>query len=108
MSLYGDYILEREGQSILENDDGFATYQFFGNVCYIINIYVVPEKRKTKVASQLADKICEIARLHDCTQLMGSVSLCTSNPTASIKVLLAYGFYVTEFKNDLLWFKKDL
>lgn len=108
LSLYGQYIKEREGKSILEKDYGFATYVINGQECYIEDIYVVPEMRKKHVASELANEVVEIAKAKGCTVLTGTVSPTAKGATESLKVLLAYGFQLHSCRPDLIIFAKEI
>lgn len=108
MSLYADYIKECGYKEILETDQGFATYCFFGQECYIEDIYVVPGARNKDVASSFAQTIEEMARAKGCTFISGSVNTAFKDPTRSIKVLLAYGFRFVKSSEAILWFRKDL
>lgn len=108
MSLYADYIKEREGIDTLEVDGGFATYNIEGDSCYIINIYTIPEMRKTGLASQMADQIAGKAKLAGCRYLLGSVDPRTNGATESMKVLLAYGFKLQGLNGPLIFFSKEL
>lgn len=109
MSLYGDYIRERLGKAIIENDDGFATYYFVNEkTCYIEDIYVRPEARRTHAASKMADEITEIAKKNGCTDLVGSVAPQAFGATESMKVLIAYGFKIDVSTNDLIYLKKNI
>ena|ERR1700761_1557905 len=109
MSLFSDYILERECKHTLETPEGFATYVFLPEGrCYIDNIYVVPEQRKTNVASCLADQIAGIAKENGCKILLGSVVPAAKNSTDSLKVLLAYGFKLDSCENNFILFAKDI
>jgi inorganic pyrophosphatase/exopolyphosphatase len=108
MSHFAEYIKERENKEIIEKDYGFATYQFLGSVCYIVDIFVVPSERKNKRASEMANAITAVAKEKGCTHLIGSVSLEVNQATESISVLIAYGFKVREYKENLLWFVKEI
>lgn len=108
MSLYGSYIAEREGYNIVEDDGGFATYKIDGEWCYIRDIYVKPELRKSGLASYLADMITVKAKELGCSKLLGSVSLGAFEPTASTKVLLAYGFELSHMDGNLIYFRKEI
>lgn len=108
MSLFGDYIKERLNKSIVENENGFATYYYVSDVCYIEDIYIVPHMRKSKEASKLADMIAKEAKNHGFKWLYGSVSMKALNPTTSVKVLLAYGFELARVEDDAIYFKKSL
>lgn len=108
MSLYGDYIKEREGFGIVEDERGFATYEANPDFWYIIDIYVKPEHRKSKLASTYADVIAAMAHNQGVKLLRGSVDPTTSGATDSVKVLLAYGFKIIGIEGPLIWFEKGI
>ena len=108
MSLFGQYIYERQNKSILEDEFGFATYYFQNDCCYIEDIYVVKEKRKENIASKYADKIAEEAKAKGMKYLVGSVKPSTNGSTVSLKVLLGYGFQLVAAQEDFIWFKKEI
>lgn len=109
MSHYADYIRERTNDFILETPEGFATYRFMNEKSvYIIDIYVIPELRKSKIASKLADQIGIIAKERGCTEMFGSVVPSAKGSDSSIRVLQAYGMRVYNASNDFIVFKKDI
>lgn len=108
-SLYAQYIEEREGKHILESEYGFATYQFLDNGrCYIEDIYVVPDYRKSYAASNMANAITAIAKDKGCKTLIGSVVPSAKGSTASLKVLLAYGFKLESCQNNFIVMSKEI
>jgi GNAT superfamily N-acetyltransferase len=109
-SLAAEYRLEREGIETIEYDDGFATYELLPEhgALYIIDIFVRKGARKSGLASQMADEITTVARQHGCRWLLGSVDPRTNGATASVRVLLAYGFEVSHLDGDLVMFKKEI
>jgi GNAT superfamily N-acetyltransferase len=109
ISKYASYIYEREGKSMLETEHGFATYWFPNNdVCYLEDLFVLPDHRKSNVATDLANQICEIAKSKGCKRLLGSINLNTKNPTRNMKVFLAYGMQLTSCDNNMIYLTKDL
>ena len=108
MSLYAQYISEREGKHILEHAQGFATYVFMEKGCYIEDIFVVKEYRQTGVAAHLADQIAEIAKEKGYTRLFGSVVPSANNSTISLEVLLAYGFKLDSSSNNFILLVKEI
>jgi GNAT superfamily N-acetyltransferase len=108
VSLYSDYVTETNLKKIIEKDWGFATYHFRGAECYIEDIYVVPEQRKSDCASSLAQEIEQIAKAAGCKYLTGSVNTSIKDPTTSIRVLLAYGFKFLKCDPSIIWFVKEL
>jgi predicted GNAT superfamily acetyltransferase len=109
-SLFAKYILEREGKSIVEDERGFATYLFYPDLeaVYIEDIFVSQEFRNQNVARDYADQISAEAKLKGYKYLLGSVSPKANQATASLKVLLAYGFELDSVTKDLIYFKKRL
>lgn len=112
MQMYRDYLRERLGDEMLEREEGFATYRYVSNygtpAVYIIDLYVRPDFRKTKVASEMADEIVKIAMRSGCKTLFGTVSTSAKNATDSIRVLLGYGMSFHSSNQDGLVFKKEL
>jgi len=110
MSLYADYILEHRGDCTIENQNGFATYRFLNNgaTIYLVDIYVKPEMRNSAIATDFADKVCEIGRQKGAKELLGTVVPSAKNSTASLKVLLAYEMELQSASADLIIFRKGL
>jgi len=108
MKMFAEYIKERENKECIFSDKGFATFLFENKTCYIESIYVKQEHRKSGEASRLADKITEIAVEKGCNLLMGSVSPMANGSTASLKVLLAYGFNLVSSTNNFIILSKEI
>lgn len=104
MNLYKQYLKERTNTDIVESEFGFATYTITNKDCYIEDIYIVKEKRKSYEASKLASKIQKIAIASNCTRLLGSVDLKANSPTTSMKALLGFGFKVLSSTENFIWF----
>lgn len=108
MSLYPLYLKEREGIEVLEKEQGFATYKVRSHDCYIIDIYVVPEARKSGLASQMANEIAEIAKANGIKILTGSVDTRDKEALRNEKVLLAYGMRKAQQEDHMIYFYKEL
>ncbi len=109
MSLYAQYILEHRGDEIIENEYGFATYRYLNNdTVYIVDIYIVPEYRKSNKASVIADEVVRAAKLRGCVKLLGTVTPTAKNSTVSLKVLLGYGMTLQSSSADCIIFEKDI
>ena len=112
MSLYGDYIKERKGYGIIEDEHGFATYGTMDvdgeKAMYIEEIFVRPEFRQNKIASKYADEIALIAKNNGIKKLIGSVCTATNNAHQSLLVLLGYGFKLYSNDHDTIYFIKDI
>lgn len=113
MSLYAEYIKEREGKDIIEDEKGFATYLYtpVRNEIYIVDVYVRPEYRMQGIAKQYVDNIEEIAKEMNCDYLLTSVDCKTEGWKASTTGLLNNGwkFYSNDpFDQMFKYFRKEL
>ncbi len=108
--MYADYLRERSHDEIIETASGFVTYRFLPDekTVYIVDIFVIPEDRKSKMASLMADGIVKIAKDRGCSKLVGSVVPSMKNSTLSMKVLLGYGMSLESATADFIIFKKDI
>lgn len=112
MKMYRDYLRERLGDELIERDEGFATYRYIDfegqPSVYIVDIYVRPDFRKSRVASEMADDIVRAAVKDGKKLLIGTVCSTAKNATDSIKVLLGYGMDFCKTTTDGLIFKKEI
>lgn len=109
-SLYARYLRERTQDEIIETDKGFATYRYLNEqkTVYIVDIYVLPDLRKSGIASELANFIVEIAKVKGAKELIGTVTPSAKNSADSIRVLLGYGMTLLSASNDMIVFRKDI
>lgn len=110
LSMYGKYIYEREGKSILEVPEGFATYVYLNDIkaVYVEDIYVLPEHRRSRAAWSMLDRITVIATQKGYNTLVGSVRPTANGSTESLKASIAYGFKIHSCDGNLIWFKKEI
>jgi len=107
-SLYAQYVNEREGKEIVEDNNGFATFKFIQDYCYVEDVYVVPAKRKSGICLGYINAIAEIALRNGYTKLLTSVSPKANGAEASLKSTMACGFKVLSCDKDLIYFVKEL
>lgn len=106
--MYTDYIKEREGLEVLETESGFIAYKIGGKECYIKDIYVLPEKRQSRVASDMADLVTSRAKEQGCEFLTGSVCPSANQAHRSLLVLLGYGMKLLKAEKDMIYFVKRI
>ena len=106
--MYSNYLKERTDKEVLETEQGFAVYSFTQDAVYIEDIFVDKDFRHSNVASDIADKISEIAKSKGFKKMLGSICPSTKNSTEGLKVLLAYGFKLDSSTNNFILFAKDL
>lgn len=109
-SLYAKYVREKTTDEIIETDHGFATYRFMpnGHQVWIMDIYVLPDYRKSGLATEMADMIAIKAKEKKCTEILGSVVPGNANSTDSLRVLLAYGMTLVSSSDNFILFRKDI
>lgn len=110
MDLYAKYIKEREDSEIFVEDYGFVTYRAIpkSTVYYLVDMYILPEFRKTKKAWELHDKVLQTAKAAGATQLLTSVCLDANGVSNSMAVILAGGFQYSSSSGNMLYFVKDV
>jgi ribosomal protein S18 acetylase RimI-like enzyme len=104
--MYKAYLEEREGKRFIEVEHGFVVYQFVDKWCYICDIYVEPEHRKSHVASKLADKVASVAREAGYEWLMGSVDVRAPGASVSLLSQLRYGFKLLRNDGQMIYLDK--
>jgi ribosomal protein S18 acetylase RimI-like enzyme len=108
MKLYEAYIAEREGFSLVQVPQGFATYRIEGGECYLRDIYVVPEARKSGIAASLTREVERIAKEDGACVLTGTVDPRANGATEGLKAMLAYGFKLHSTYPDRIVVFKEL
>lgn len=108
MSHWKEYKKERENAIVIEDEYGFVVAKELEDYMYIEDIFVVKEKRQSKIAFSYADKITELAKEKGYTKLLGSVDPKANGSTVSLKVILAYGFKLYQMDNNLIYFIKEI
>ena len=108
-SLYAQYIKERCGRGILETKEGFATFDYVSpDTVYIVDLYVAPKFRKTRVAATLADEIVRQAVKDGRKYLLGSVDASAKGAEDSCKVLEAYGMKIIKIAEPMIFYSKQI
>ncbi len=107
-SLWSSYVQERLGWSVVENDFGFIAYSINGEDASIEEFYVIPEKRGTRVAKELADTA--IAEIKECNAIRIWAKVTPSLPGAekALKTNLHYGFKLAGVLGNDIILKMEL
>lgn len=108
MSLYSEYVKEREGIETIEFAEGFITYKYDLNSCNILDAYVQPEHRKLGIVGQLLKVVEEKTKEQGYTDVYCTVCPSTNNSTDSLKVILNLGFKLNSATSNLIILKKEL
>lgn len=110
MSLYSDYVKEREKKNVIENEHGFVKYKIDekDKYMYLEDMYIRPESRGKGFSKKMTDFLCLIAKDKGCTKLITSVVPSAENSHKSLLVILKYGGKLRSAYNDIIYFEKDL
>ena len=108
MSLEAEYRKEREDIDTMEFESGFITYRFLPTECYIVDIYVRPEVRRSGYGSMMANQIKSLARRHGYHLLTGSVDNRLNSAITSTEILTRYGFKKLRDEGPMTYFYLEL
>lgn len=108
MSLYADYLKGQGVRHIIETEEGFITWCIIGLECFILEAYVVPEKRKSGLIKAWIKIIEDMARLTNCKYLTCSVIPQSINPELSKKTIQALGFKFYREEPTVVYYLKEL
>jgi len=108
MSHYGDYLKERRAVEVIENEDGFIAFKIHGEECFLEDIYVAPEKRKTRIGSELVLQMETFAKDMSCKYVTCNVWPSAHGSTVSLKAALANGFKLHSSVVDKIILIKEL
>jgi GNAT superfamily N-acetyltransferase len=109
ISMYGQYIQEREGKSILESDKGFVTYNITKDgECFIQDMFIIPEARHSGHGTKLLQQVESIACEQGSKYLSAGICPLANNATDSLQAALSYGFKLYSAKQDYVILKKDI
>lgn len=106
--MFGAYIKERTGKEILETEYGFASYYYINDCCYVEDMYIKPEYRKTGQGSKFFDDIGKIAKEFGYKKLYCTVVPTTNGSTESLKFVLSCGFQLDTSANNFIVFSRNL
>lgn len=108
MSLYADYVLEREGNSVLETEFGFIEYRIAPPFVRIESLFITKAERGKGRAKLLVERVTQIARDAECTHLWAQVWLGAQGSEESLKTALAMGGVMQSAQNNTIILVKEI
>lgn len=108
MSLYAEYLLEREGYSCLEDDDFFVTFKKLDDALYIRDMYISPNSRRKKKGTELGNMLEQLAKEEGCKALITSVDTGTQGWQASKKGIEKFGFKEIYTEESCIYYNKEI
>lgn len=108
MSLFSEYLKERFGWETFEVEDGFITFSTRLPDVFIEEFFVRPEKRGTRLAKNLADRVFEEAKRRGATKVWGMITPGTKGAEHALRTNMHYGFKVVSAQNGSIMMAKDI
>lgn len=90
--MWKNYVKERENLDTYESAHGFLTYEIYDQVCFMSDIYVVPEARSSTAAYKLYLAVKDIAAGEGCVWIRGQVDRSTAGWEKSLQLMERLGF----------------
>lgn len=109
MSLWADYIKEREGYETLENDRGFLTYKVLpdGHI-FVRDMFVRKADRGHGWGHELFLELVGVATSLKVPRIMCQVDLRTAGATQSLGVILSRDFKIVNAEHQVILLVLDL
>lgn len=108
MSLYADYIKEREGYTTMEDETFFVTFKKLSDALYVRDIYIAPEFRSKGKSIEIGLLTEKIAKEMCCEVLLGSVDKGTIGWERNKDIMLKFGYTQISENGDYIQFQKEL
>jgi predicted GNAT superfamily acetyltransferase len=107
-TLFANYLLEREGAKILENESGFLIYKITGEECFIKDLCVSKDVRQQSKCRDLIASLSGIAKQAGAKYLTGNIFIKDKGHMVTLIAAHALGFKLVGANNDVLMILKDL
>ena len=108
MDKYEQYIKERSGLSLYEDNDGFFTYQIQDNNMFIQDLFVAKQARNSGVGRRYSETIDKIANENDCRTITCNICVRANNYMDSFNFIKKMGYQVFKNEYTLVYLIKEL
>lgn len=72
---YKSYLMSKCGYEVIEDAHGFVLYYINGKECHLAEVYIEPSKRRLGIATELAEKLTDIALDNECEWITCSTTI---------------------------------
>lgn len=108
MSLWAEYVKERGGKEIMEDEQYFIAYHFQGDTVFIDDLHVAQEFRKQGVGRRACNIVAALAEAQGCKYMACTVFTKALNATESMAAAVAYGFRIVGSDDRFVWLRKGI
>lgn len=103
-----DFYRER-GAIVIENENGWANYFIEGELAYLQNMYVYPEKRNKQNGSSLLNQLeLSMKELHGCKRIVTTISRIWGDSNQTLLICLKRGFKLSNMTSDAIILEKEI
>ena len=108
MSLFAEYMRERENAETIETEQGFICFKFEDDNCIITDIFIAPEFRNGQVGRDFGKQVEEKAKEKglDCIYCYADKNALNFND--SVNFILKNGYTIQNVNFNLVYFKKEI
>lgn len=96
MTLHADYARERLGWETIETPEGFVQFSSNAAACFVQELYVVPEHRGKRVASELLDRVRKWAVERDLHIMYATICPYAAGNSEALARALKFGFRLVD------------
>lgn len=108
MSLYAEYLKEREQVDTFETEFGFISYQIREKEVFIKDMYVRPENRGGANFALLINKVCSIAKAHGIKFVTATVQCADRGCVRNLKAAFKLDFFILRAENNCIVLAREL
>ena len=103
-----DFFKERGG-FVIENENGWCNFYIKGSHCYLENMYIYPEMRKSQKGTSLLSVLeLQLVEIYSCKTLSTTISRDIGNPDTTLAICLKRGFNFSCSNDNVIVLTKDL
>jgi hypothetical protein len=107
-SLYAQYLRERQGVESIWNQNGFIAYKCAGDECFIAELFVEPEARRSGACRELVERVMSVARASGRKVLTGNIHIKDPGHDQTLQAAYALGFKVIGAESGILFISKNV
>lgn len=93
-TLYAKYLTERARAKVIETESGFITYRINGEECFIQDMYLLPEARRSGACRELIDQLKSEASSCSCKFITGNIFVDDPGCNQTIQAACGLGFRI--------------
>lgn len=107
--MFKEHLEEISHTKTIEMDNGFIQYRINDDeTCFVSEIYIKPEFRKTGITYELEKKVVEKAKEAKCKYIYCQADINNPNLDAAVVTIIKNGYSIIGWEGQLIQFNKEL